>query len=86
MKISNFRAADNKLRYAYMLTPSGLAEKVQLTGRFLQRKIEEFEALKAEIEMLQGETDQRSEVMLKAGLTNSRANGPGASQRVRQND
>lgn len=56
VKISNFRAADNKLRYTYMLTPAGISEKMQLTGRFLQRKIEEFEALKAEIEILKHET------------------------------
>ena len=55
IKISNFRAADNKLRYAYVLTPAGLTEKVQLTGRFLQRKIEEFEALQEEIEALKRE-------------------------------
>ena len=55
VKISNFRAADNKLRYAYVLTPSGLSEKVHLTSRFLQRKIEEFEALQAEIAALREE-------------------------------
>lgn len=52
IKIRNFRASNNKLRYAYVLTPRGLAAKVALTGRFLQRKMVEFEALKAEIEAL----------------------------------
>lgn len=55
VKVKNFRASDNKLRYAYILTPRGLAEKGALTGRFLQRKLREYEALKAEIESLQGE-------------------------------
>lgn len=49
LKVRNFREADNKLRYAYVLTPEGLKEKTRLTGRFLQRKLEEYEALKAEI-------------------------------------
>lgn len=56
VKISNFRASDNKLRYAYVLTPAGIADKIHLTTRFLQRKITEFEALKREIEMLKEET------------------------------
>ena len=56
IKISNFRASDNKLRYAYVLTPAGLTDKIHLTTRFLQRKIEEFEQLKREIEILKEET------------------------------
>ncbi len=53
IKIRNFRAANNKLRYAYVLTPGGLAEKTRLTSRFLKRKMAEYEALKAEIEAIQ---------------------------------
>lgn len=52
VKAKNFRAADNKLRYAYLLTPRGVREKTKLTGAFLQRKMREYEALKAEIEAL----------------------------------
>lgn len=53
LKISNFRASNNKLRYAYVLTPKGVAEKTALTSRFLQGKLKEYDALKAEIESLQ---------------------------------
>lgn len=56
VKAKNFRAADNKLRYAYILTPKGLSEKAALTGSFLQRKLQEYEDLKSEIEALQRET------------------------------
>jgi len=35
-----------------MLTPSGMAEKAATTQRFLRRKIEEYESLKAEIDAL----------------------------------
>lgn len=55
VKIRNFRASDNKLRYAYVLTPRGIDEKSRLTARFLQRKMREYQALKAEISSLQKE-------------------------------
>ena len=52
LKMQNFQSSKRKLAYAYLLTPAGLAEKTSLTGRFLKRKIEEYEVLKAEIELL----------------------------------
>ena len=55
VKLGNFTAAEDKRRYAYVLTPKGLSEKAAITRRFLARKIEEYEALKAEIEDLRGE-------------------------------
>jgi len=55
VKVENFRASDKKMRYAYILTPEGIGQKARMTGRFLQRKMREYEALKAEIDRLQGE-------------------------------
>ena len=55
VKANNFRRSDNKLAYAYVLTPAGLEEKRRLTKAFLQRKIAEFELLQQEIEILQKE-------------------------------
>lgn len=55
IKIKNFRAADNKLRYAYILTPSGIEAKARLALGFLRRKYAEYAALKAEIEGLEAE-------------------------------
>ena len=55
IKVENFRASDNKMRYAYVLTPDGVGERARLTKRFLQRKIREYDALKAEIDGLQVE-------------------------------
>ena len=52
VKLGNFTAAEDKRRYAYVLTPKGIARKVALTRAFLVRKIEEYEALKEEIEAL----------------------------------
>jgi EPS-associated MarR family transcriptional regulator len=55
VKVQNFSESKNKFGYVYLLTPSGIVEKAALTGRFLQRKLLEFEALKAEIQSLRGE-------------------------------
>jgi EPS-associated MarR family transcriptional regulator len=55
VKVRNFRASNNKLRYAYVLTPKGVAARTALAGRFLQRKMREYEALKSEIEALEQE-------------------------------
>ncbi len=55
VKMKNFGRSDNKLRYAYVLTPRGMTAKTRLAGRFLQRKLEEYELLKAEIEQLKCE-------------------------------
>jgi EPS-associated MarR family transcriptional regulator len=55
VKASNFSKSPNKLGYAYVLTPAGIAEKTMLTGRFLARKKAEYEALRAEIDALSRE-------------------------------
>ena len=55
VKMQNFSQSKNKLRYAYLLTPAGVAEKSKLTAEFLRRKAEEYEALRAEIEALRAE-------------------------------
>lgn len=55
IKLGNFTAAHDKRRYAYILTPKGIAEKAAITKRFLERKVQEYDALKAEIEALRGE-------------------------------
>lgn len=52
VKVQNFSKSERKLAYAYVLTPHGLAEKTKLTARFLKRKMEEYETLKAEIDAL----------------------------------
>jgi EPS-associated MarR family transcriptional regulator len=52
VKMQNFQQSKNKFGYVYVLTPRGIAEKAALTNRFIKRKLEEYEALKAEIEAL----------------------------------
>ena len=53
VKAKNFKNAQNKLAYAYILTPSGLNLKKELTLAFLRRKRAEYEALQIEIEALE---------------------------------
>jgi EPS-associated MarR family transcriptional regulator len=60
VKAGNFSRNPNKLGYAYVLTPAGIMEKTLLTGRFLKRKVEEYEAMKLEIEVLSRESIVRS--------------------------
>jgi len=55
VKVQNFSQNSHKLGYAYLLTPCGIAEKSQLTARFLKRKLEEYETLRQEIEQLKAE-------------------------------
>lgn len=63
LKVTSFRKSQNKLAYAYLLTPNGIAEKSEITQRFLKRKIAEYECLQAEIFALQLEvrSDKDSE-------------------------
>ena len=50
IKIQNFQRDPNKLRYAYILTPKGVAAKTKITLNFMKRKMKEYDELKAEIE------------------------------------
>ena len=61
LKVENFRKSSNKLGYAYLLTPSGIAEKASLTVSFLARKQREYQQLEAEIAALQEEVRQMEE-------------------------
>ena len=53
VKLENFRHAENKRKYAYLLTPAGIEVKTRITLAFLRRKQAEFAAIKLEIEALQ---------------------------------
>ena len=57
VKIKNFRRNDNKLAYAYLLTPKGLHAKLQLARAFLTRKETEFELLRDAIAKLRQEVN-----------------------------
>lgn len=68
LKFSNFTAAEDKRRYAYTLTPQGITEKAHLTRRFMIRKLAEYEALKAEIEQVQGDLSEQDMAQIRVEL------------------
>jgi len=59
IKLDNFQRSDNKLGYAYLLTPKGIVEKMGITSRFLVRKQREHTQLQEEIAELQEEVRQQ---------------------------
>jgi EPS-associated MarR family transcriptional regulator len=55
LKVRNFRDSNNKVAYAYYLTPKGAEEKLRATAGFLRRKVAEYRTLEQEIEELRRE-------------------------------
>jgi EPS-associated MarR family transcriptional regulator len=49
IKVQNFSRSQKKLRYLYQLTPAGLEHKARITMRYLQRRLDEYELIRAEI-------------------------------------
>lgn len=66
IKLGNFAQSKHHLGYAYLLTPKGMAQKAAMTSRFLQRKVAEYEVLKAEIAALQAEVRDGEPTALKS--------------------
>jgi len=64
LKLENFRQSPHKQRYVYALTPSGIARKSAMTGRFLKRKLAEYEHLKTQIELLERDLPERDRHLL----------------------
>lgn len=52
VKVRNFKNSRNKAAYAYLLTPQGIEEKVNVTYAFLKRKVDEYDTIAKEIERL----------------------------------
>ena len=53
VKARNFKNAQKKMAYAYILTPSGINLKKELTLAFMKRKKAEYEVLQKEIKALE---------------------------------
>lgn len=60
VKLENFQQAENKRKYAYLLTPAGIEEKTRITLVFLRRKEAEYEIIKQEIAALQIELNHET--------------------------
>lgn len=59
LKVNNFRNSENKLAYAYLLTPRGVEERARMTVEFLQVKMHEYERLRTEIAELRREAARK---------------------------
>ena len=62
VKLDNFQKSGNKWGYAYLLTPTGVAEKAAITIRFLKRKKQEYNDLQLEIARLQQEVQHQQKL------------------------
>ena len=60
LKLGNFRRSNNKMGYAYLLTPAGVVEKAVITKQFLARKRKEYERLALEIGQLEVEVEREN--------------------------
>lgn len=58
IKAARFKNSRNKAAYMYLLTAHGIEAQASLTIRFLRLKMQEYEALSAEIEQIRRETEQ----------------------------
>lgn len=70
LKLGNFKKNPRKGQYAYLLTPKGIREKSLLTHSFIERKRNEFEALKAEIKALEEEAGITAETTTTSKASN----------------
>ena len=51
IKIHNFKNSNNKLNYAYILTPKGIQEKTVITKQFIIKKKQEYDKLNSYINL-----------------------------------
>ncbi len=79
IKAGNFLRAENKFKYAYLLTPEGIRAKLELTRNYLARKEQEYIAMKAEIETM------RNELADLDNQTNTRPQAPDHPSRKTEN-
>ena len=57
VKAKNFKNSNNKLAYAYVLTPKGIEEKTRVTVRFLKVRMQQYDEIEREINELRREIE-----------------------------
>ena len=50
IKIRNFKNSNNKLNYAYIITPKGIKEKTAITKQFIIKNRQEYDKLNSYID------------------------------------
>ncbi len=46
IKMKNFKKSNKKIYYAYILTPEGIQQKINVTKKYIEIKLEEYDKLK----------------------------------------
>jgi len=77
LKVRRFRNSKNKNAYLYLLTPQGIEEKCRLAARFLQIKMDEYEALKKELDELTREVSANHDEAGGRAFSRDRERGEG---------
>lgn len=55
IRAQKLKQSPDKIRWHYLLTPTGMKNKIQITKEYLRRRIDEFEKLQREIEEIKNE-------------------------------
>ena len=58
IKIKNFKKNKDKIGYLYYLTPKGIAEKTNITIKFMKLKMKEYEELKKELSSMKSKLNR----------------------------
>ena len=52
IKLKGFKSSRKKAGYLYLLTPKGVKKKAEITRKFLEQRLEEYDKLQEEIKIL----------------------------------
>ncbi|GAX62905.1 sugar nucleotidyltransferase [Candidatus Scalindua japonica] len=61
IKLERFKKSSKKAGYLYLLTPKGIQQKTEITRIFLKQKLNEYDRLQEEIQILSIELDNAGE-------------------------
>jgi EPS-associated MarR family transcriptional regulator len=62
VKVKKIKNNPDKIRWQYVLTPSGMKEKIRITRQYLQCRMNEYEEIQKEIAQLQEEMQVQEKV------------------------
>ena len=61
IKLKRFKNSSKKVGYLYLLTPKGIKQKTVITRMFLKERLDEYDKLKEEIQLLTLKLDNSDE-------------------------
>ncbi|MFC1480292.1 MarR family EPS-associated transcriptional regulator [Candidatus Omnitrophota bacterium] len=57
VKLEKFKNSRKKIAYLYLITPTGIKQKAEITKKFLEKELGEFDRLRGEIERLRTQVE-----------------------------